>query len=168
MTMNRRGFSLIELITVMALISIMLTIATINFNSWQRKSTVERYAKEIFSDVQDARLTAAFTKVRQGVVFSPQQIVFRRFTSDGDVSGTIITTKQLPVSITTNVWALPTASRIDFGTRGLMSDPLIKVICITTTEEAAYDALIITPALTSMGKVTDRGSACARTNVTQK
>jgi hypothetical protein len=45
---------------------------------------------------------------------------------------------------------------------------VIKVICFTTTEDAAYDALIITPALTSMGKVTNRGSLCAETNVTQK
>ena len=168
--MNRHGFSLIELIVVIALISIVLALATLDFGAWQRKSLVERYTKELYSDVQDARMRAAFTKVRQGVEFGAQQVVFRRFTSEGDVAGTIVTTKNLPLSFTRNNWTQPTANRIDFDTRGIMRDqvPIAKVICFTTNVDAAYDALIITPALTSLGKVTNRESACARTNVTQK
>lgn len=165
--MNKRGFSLIELIVVISLISILLAIATLDFGSWQRKSLVERYTKELYSDVQDARMRAAFTKVRQGVEFGNKQVVFRRYSSEGDVAGSIVTTKNLPVAFTLNGTWTP-VSRIEFDTRGIMSDPIIKVVCITTNEDAAYDALIITPALTSMGKVTNRGSVCARTNVTQK
>lgn len=168
--MNRRGFSLIELIVVIGLVSVLLTVATLNFGAWQRKSLVERYTKEIYSDIQDARMRAAFTKVRQGVEFGAQQVVFRRFSSEGDVAGTVVTTKALPLSFTKNTWTQPTATRIDFDTRGIMIDqvPVAKVICFTASEDAAYDALIITPALTSMGKVINRESACARTNVTQK
>ena len=163
--MNRHGFSLIELIVVIGMIAILLTVATLDFGAWQRKSIVERYTKELYSDVQDARMRAAFTKVRQSVEFGSPQVVFRRYTSEFDVAGTIINTKRLPLSFTLNGgWANP----IFFDTRGIMSDPIIKVVCMTTTEEAAYDALIITPALTNMGKVTNRGNACARTNVTQK
>jgi type IV fimbrial biogenesis protein FimT len=166
--MNSRGFSLIELIVVIALMAIMLTLATLEFGTWQRKSVVERYTKELFSDIQDARMRAAFTKVRQGVVFGAQQVVFRRFSSEYDAAGTTVTTKNLPVSITTNFSASPQLNKIKFDSRGIDSDPIVKVICFTTTVDAAYDALIITPALTSMGKVTNRGNACARTNVTQK
>ena len=166
--MNKRGFSLIELIVVIGLIAIMLSLATIEFGSWQRKSIVERYTKELYSDIQDARMKAAFTKVRQGVEFGAQQVVFRSFSSAGDVAGAIVTTKNLPVSITTNFSASPQSNRVEFDLRGIDSDPIIKVICFTTTVDAAYDALIITPSLTSMGKVTNRGNACAQTNVTQK
>lgn len=164
--MNRRGFTLVEVIVVIGLIGILLSIAILDFGVWQRKSLVERYTKELYSDVQDARMRAAFTKVRQSVEFGVQQVVFRRYTTnEADAAGTIITTKNLPISFTLNGgWANP----IFFDTRGIMTDPIIKVICMTTTDDAAYDALIITPALTNMGKVVNRGNACARTNVTQK
>lgn len=167
--MNSRGFSLVELVVVIALIAAMLTLATLEFGAWQRKSTVERYTKELFSDIQDARMRAAFTKVRQDIQFNAQQVIFRRYSSENDVGGTIISTKNLPLAFTRNTADSPApSSRIEFGTRGITSNPVIQVICFTTTVDAAYDALIITPALTSMGKVTNRGTACARTNVTQK
>ena len=163
--MNKHGFALTELIVVIGLIAILLAITTLDFGAWQRKSMVERYTKELYSDLQDARMRAAFTKVRQGVELSAQQVTFRRYTSEGHILGDVISTKNLPLTITWNGgWANP----IIFDTRGIMNDPIIKVLCITTNEDAAYDALIITPALTNMGKVTNRGSACARTNVTQK
>ena len=165
--MNKHGFTIIELIIVIGLAALLMSLATLDFGSWQRKSGVERYTKELYSDLQDARMKAAFTKVRQGVQFNAQQVVFLRYSSENDAGGTTVTTKNLPISITTNGGWTP-ANRINFDTRGIMSDPVIKVVCFTTTENASYDALIITPALTSMGKVTDRGSACARTNVTQK
>ncbi len=167
--MNRDGFTLMELIIVIGLMSILLALATINFGAWQRKSMVERYTKELYSDVQDARMRAAFTKRVQRIEFGAQQVVFRSFSSEGDVLGTKVSTKTLPLSFTRNTADVPAPStNIDFDTRGIMVDSNVQVICFTTTEDAAYDALIITPALTSMGKVTNRGSACAQTNVTQK
>jgi len=164
--MNRRGFTLVELMVVIGLIGILLTLATHDFSTWQRKSQVERYTKELYSEVQDARMRAAFTKVRQSVEFGAQQVVFRKYTTnEPDTAGSIISTKKLPLSFTLNGgWANP----IFFDTRGIMSDPIVKVICMTTGVDAAYDALIITPALTNMGKVTNRGGACDQTNVTQK
>jgi len=167
--MGKRGFSLIELIIVIGLIAIMLSLATIEFGTWQRKSIVERYTKELYSDIQDARMKAAFTKRVQRLEFGAQQVVFRSFSSAGDVAGTIVSTKRFPLAFTRNLSDSPApADLVDFDTRGIMSSPIVQVICFTTTVDAAYDALIITPALTSMGKVTNRGNACARTNVTQK
>ena len=168
--MNRHGFTIVELLIVIGLAALLMSLATLDFGSWQRKSGVERYTKELYGDLQDARMKAAFTKVRQGVQFNAQQVVFLSYSSENDVGGTTVTTKNLPISFTTSTTneAWTPANRINFDTRGIMIDPVIKVVCFTTTENASYDALIITPALTSMGKVTDRGSACARTNVTQK
>lgn len=173
--MSRNGFSIIEMIVVVGLISIVVAIAVLEFGAFQGKSVVERYTKELYSDVQNARMRAAFTKNRQGVVFGTKQVAFLQFTSAADVNGepapTTIT-KNLPLAFTLSPgWTQPTATRIDFDLRGVMDVPsseAVKVICFTTNANAAYDALIITPALTSMGKVIDRGSACAATNVTQK
>ncbi len=166
--MNRRGFSLIELVVVIALIAIILTIVALEFSTMQRKARVERYVKEIYSDLQDARSKAAFTKVRQGVDFASDHVTFLRFASETDTVGTVVSTKMLPITLTTSIWTQPSNIRILFDTRGNMVDPLIKVVCVQTTDDVGYDSLIITPALTSMGKRTDRGVACGQNNVTQK
>jgi len=167
--MNRHGFSLIELLVVIGLISILFSIVTIGFNAWQRKSMVERYTKELYSDVQEARMRAAFTKRPQRIVFGTQQAVFWSYSSEADIAGTNVATKNFPMPFTLNSgWTPP--NLIDFDTRGVMtaSVPPVKVICITTTEDASYDAVLITPTITNMGKVTNRGSACGQNNVTQK
>ena len=167
--MGTRGFSLIELIVVMALIGILVSVATLDFNSWQRKSTVESQVKELYADIQDARMKAAFTKSAYRVeITSPQVVTFRRYSSAADAVGTVVKTKNLPVAVTTNVSDSSSSSRIDFNTSGIMSDPKQKVICVTTTVDASYDAIIISGALTGMGKQINRGTDCAKSNVTQK
>lgn len=166
--MERRGYTLIELLVVMTIMAVLLGLATINFNNWQNKNMVERHVKELYSDIQEARMNAAYTKMRQGVEFSAQQVTFKRFSSDYDMVGKVVSTKQVPMTLNRTNWSSPAANRIDFNTSGIMSDPVIKVICFSTTVDAAYDALIITPALTNMGKVTNRGAKCGQNNVTQK
>ena len=167
--MNSKGFTLVELIIVIGLIAILLSIATLNFNSWQRKNLVERYVKELYTDVQEARSSAVYTKFPQGIDLAANQVTFRRYASDADLVGVVLYTKQLPVTIDWSNWG---TNRIVFNTRGVTTDTAaataIKVICFQTTEEASYDALIITPVLTNMGKVTNRGNACGQANVTQK
>jgi prepilin-type N-terminal cleavage/methylation domain-containing protein len=168
--MNNRGFSIIELVVVIGLVAALLTLATLDFSTWNRKSQVERQVKELYADIQGARLDAAFTKQRRGIEFAAQQVVFKRYSSSNEATtaGTVIATKNLPIAMTRTAWASPADGQIVFDTRGVMSDPIIKVFCVTTTIDAAYDALIITPAITNMGKVTNRGDACGQDNVTQK
>lgn len=167
--MNARGFSIIELVVVLVLVSVLLAIAALDFGSWQRKSNVERQVKELFADIQIARMSAAFTKSRQGVeVTTARQVTFISFSSASDATGTVRSRKNLTVDLTTSTWTQPTARRIDFNTDGVMSDPAIKVLCIPAAENTSYDALIITPVLTSMGKMINQGAGCAQTNVTQK
>jgi prepilin-type N-terminal cleavage/methylation domain-containing protein len=164
---NRRGFSIIELITVIAVIGLLSSFAILNFNSWQRKATVERYVKELYTDLQDARMRAAYTKVRQRVVVSANQVVFRRMSSTAD-PGTVLFTKPVPVTLVGVGLTGASSDQIDFDTRGQVNDPITKIICVTTNENAAYDALIVSPVITNMGKVINKGNVCGQTNVTQK
>lgn len=165
--MNHQGFSLLELLTVITIVGILTTVGVLNFSSWQKKSIVERYTKELYADVQGARMNAIYTKTRQGIEFAPQRVTFKRFSSESDAAGTVIATKTLPVVLTRN-WTSANSNRIEFDTSGIMSDPIIKVACFANTDDASYDAIIITPVLTNMGKAINRGAVCARTNVIQK
>lgn len=167
--MKNRGFSLIELIVVVGLISILLGIAALDFASWSRKAQIERQVKELYADIQAARLDAAYTKQRRGVEFSANQVVFKRFSSnEATTAGTSTSTRSLAFAVTRTTWANPADGQVVFDTKGVMSDPIVKVICVTTNLDVAYDALIITPAITNMGKVVNRGAACGQNNVIQK
>jgi type II secretion system protein H len=166
--MTSKGFSLVELVVILAIIGILLSISALNFGSWQRKNNVERYVKELYSDLQEARMKAAYTKKRQGVELGASQVEFREFSSEADVTGTVTSKKQLPFSLTWSTWTTPASNRIEFDTNGVMIDKTSKVICVSTTENAPYDAIVVSAAMTSMGKVTDRANPCGETNVTQK
>lgn len=164
--MGQRGFTLIELIVSMAIMGTLITVATLNFGSYQRKSRLDRQVKELYADLQDARMKAAFTKRRQSVEFTANQAAFRSYADEADATGTLLSTKQLSLAMTTNV---SSPNRVEFDPKGIMTDPTaIKVLCVTTSDDAALDALIITPVTTNMGKVRDRGAACAISNVIQK
>lgn len=166
--MNNKGFTIIELIVVIAVMGILMAIVAINFSDWQQKALVERQIKEMYSDIQDARMKAAFTKQRQSIDFGAHGLSFRRYSSLNDISGTAVSTKTLPLSISRSAWITPADGRIEFDTKGVCTDANIKVICINNTVNSAYDALVITQTLINLGKVTPLGASCAENNVIQK
>lgn len=166
--MDNKGFSLIELIVVMVIIAILLAIVALNFSDWLQKAQVERQVKEMYSDIQGARMRAAFTKQRQSVEFGANSLAFRRYSTLNDILGTSVTTKSLPLSITRSSWITPVDGRLEFDTKGVSTDANIKVICINNTVNAPYDALVITQTLINLGKVTPLGASCVQNNVTQK
>jgi type II secretion system protein H len=164
--MRQRGFTLLELVIAMAVMAILLAIVGPDFGRYLRKASADAQSREIFAELQNARTQAAFTKRKQGVVFSSQEIQFRSYSSEGDSTGRLVSRKKLPLAINTS-WGVP--GSLEFDTGGVLIDPTsIKVVCIQTREDAASDAVIITPVGASLGKVINKGAPCGISNVLQK
>jgi len=86
------GFTLTELIVVIFLITTLLSIATLGFNSWQVKYNVEAQVRQMASDINEIRITAMTRKQKHSVTINANSYVFRSYSSDDEPmsAGTII------------------------------------------------------------------------------
>lgn len=80
------GFTLVELMVVVAIIGIVLAIATMNIRQWNDKYTVESYTKEIHSILMKARNDAANTNTQNLVTLTANQV---QVTQDDDGDGIV-------------------------------------------------------------------------------
>ena len=166
--MNNRGFTLVELFVVVAIITALFAIGMMNFDAWRRKTQVERFTKEFYSDLQDARMRAAFHKQPQTVQLTTNaagnsQVVFQGFSNDGAVIPIRTETKDYPFVFLQNA-----AGIIRFDTRGVMGGAITRVICAQPNVGAAHNALILNQTITSLGKFTNTGGGCAAQYVETK
>lgn len=86
------GFSLIELIIVIALIGIVSSIATFGFKDWQSKSRVESLIRQMATDINEVRIRALTTKQRHSLTLNEMSYVFKSYSSEAepDASGTVL------------------------------------------------------------------------------
>ena len=68
---NKRGFTLIEVIVVMAVIGIMATIAIPAISSWLPNYRLKAAARDLYSTMQKARMLAVKTNRDTAVIFVP-------------------------------------------------------------------------------------------------
>ena len=164
------GFSLIELIVTMAIMSIILGIATLNFRSWVVKNNKEAQIREIFVDLNEAR-TNAFTQKRPyWIVFQPNSYVMKSYTSatapvptnaTAVTSGTTIKTKNLTYGLT-NAGASIVNTPVIFDTTGITFNWFTIFVNPYNTdpskEPATANCIVISTARINMGKI--NGTAC--------
>jgi type IV fimbrial biogenesis protein FimT len=166
--MNRRGFSIIELIVVVAIISILLSFATINFNTWVRRQSIDREVKEIYADLMSVRQQAMVTGNNHDAVFTTSKnMAFHRYSSEGESrtsGGTLVMRRGLP-----NAAVVSSTDPVEFNHRGLTVATGDTMICIFSDVGPSRDALVITPSRVSMGRIKNQGSkdvsACTKNNI---
>jgi type IV fimbrial biogenesis protein FimT len=157
------GFSLIELVIVIAIMGIVMTIATLNFNSWQVKNRVEGQTREILADLNEARTNSFTQKKQYGIVFQPNSYVINSYSSASAAAspltaGSMITSKTLKYGLT-KAGASIVDTPVVFETSGITFDWFtIFVNQGTTNQTAAVNCIVISTARVNMGKI--NGTAC--------
>jgi prepilin-type N-terminal cleavage/methylation domain-containing protein len=152
--MKEKGFSLVELVVVIAIMGTLMTIATLNFNAWQKKTQIERQTREMFADINQARIDSFHRKLRHSIVMQPNSYTFRRYSSENESrsAGTTVQTKNVSYQITKESGSTFTDDITEFDIRGFTNDN--DIFRINPADSAAQvDCIVITTGRTNLGKM---------------
>lgn len=153
--MDRNGFSLIELLITIALITIMLSIATFQFSAFSKKSGVESQTRKLYGDLMELRSQAMFEKRSRGVKLSA--LSYSIYSSE------VMTVN--PIQVTTLKTPINT-EEIVFDTRGMLQSAATS-ICVSETNSAAVDSIAVSMTRIKLGKL-KAGEACLSENIISK
>lgn len=151
--MGSRGFTLIEVVVVVLLVAFLVTIATLDFNSWIKKYQTESQTREMYADLEQLRLNAIQRKQRTAVYFGPNSYVFRVLTSAGLPQPYFRKTFNYEIKKGLALATFNIATDIvEFDSRGLTSNPL--TIVVTPVQYGAGDnCIVISAGQTNLGRM---------------
>ena len=155
--MRQSGFSLVELIVIMAIMGILLGIGTLNFSQMSRKSAVESQVKTLHADLMAVRSEALFRKRERALTIGGSTFAVY---SSRTVTGTPVKTRALKYPVK-NAGAVV----IEFDTLGLSRFAVPEAVCISSPDDSpATDSVVVTRSMIFMGKLKP-GMECNDENV---
>ena len=135
---SNKGFTLIEVLIVVAILAIVLAIAIPSILGWIRKYNIESDTKKIYAFLQDARAKAFAEKIKLKVNLSGNQLCIQCDTSDTTCTSTYGTGNIECVGLKYNFSS--SSSDIKVSKRGTFSGGSIYY---PSSNSAQYDCVVI-------------------------
>lgn len=159
--MNSRGFTLIEMVVVMAVIAILASIATLNWNRMIVKSAIEGQIRTVHTEMMRLRLEALYAKRERRVEFVGK--TFNIYSSDVKTSS--------PLEVKTFKYPFDKDIDFIFNTSGMASGSNGSVcvnpyVDLAHANDAAVDSLVVSAGRITLGKRT--GGECVSNDITKK
>ncbi len=161
--MNNSAFTLVELITVIAIMAIIGSIATLDFHKYNTKAMVEGQTKELFTDIMFARTQALSKQQALNVVITANQYQIVDSTTNA-----VLSTKAIKYGVT---WPGGGTSKIiNFDERGLFDvvNNGNTAICVNGSvgDSAIYNSVVVLSTRVQLGKLNSGG--CTSANISVK
>lgn len=162
--MRRAGFTLVEILVVVAIIGTLLTIGTLQFNSYFAKNAIERQTRELYSDFMNARSAAVTQHASKTVIITPTKVTFN---ATGPGGSTVTKTMSKPITWTGR--GIDTEKTITFDERGIFFvNNGNTTICVEpSVENAQVDSIVLFTTRIHLGKL-DFESECKSDNFKAK
>lgn len=150
------GFSLVELVVVIGIISILLVVGTYQFSQHSRKSAIEKQTKTLYADMMELRSRSMFEKKSRGL-----RLTATAYSIYSSATMTVIPveTRTLAAAVSWN----NSNADIIFDTQGFVNAGLSS-ICAVGTNPAYFDSLVVSASRIRIGKLKE-GTSCATANI---
>lgn len=154
---TQSGFTLVEVMIVVAIIGIFAAIATLNFSQMNSKYTIESYTKEIHALLMRARNDASTSNIQRIVTLAANQI---QVTRDDDGDGVVDAGEPTITYPYPRFALLFAANPIIFDRRGLTNN--VQTLQTNHPGDAApgADCIVVSATRINIGRMT--GGVCVQ------
>lgn len=157
--MSPRGFTLIEVLLVIAVIGILASISMFQFAEFSKKSGIESQTRQLYADMMEQRSKALFEKRSRRVKVTAS--TFSLYSSD------VLTGSPMAVSNPKYPIESDNYTDVVFDTGGMLEAVSNQSICVVETNSASVDSIVVSETRIRIGKKKE-GTSCVATNINAK
>jgi prepilin-type N-terminal cleavage/methylation domain-containing protein len=158
--MRGHGYSLVEMMAVICIISILLAIVTLNFNAYAKRQAGETQTRTLYITLLNTQAKSVYQ--RRGTRIKLYARSFEVYSSLADGAAPLASqTLSYPIT-----WNNKDSNNIDFDNKGIPK--ILRSICVDSSDDTGpVDSVVISTTRISVGK-RDAGGICDADHITKK